>query len=227
MPAPAAPSGLSATARSLRQVDLAWTDNATNESGFRIERKLGAGGAYAEIARVGADASRYSDTSLAAGTLYFYRVRATQWPAATDSAYLVEATATTWTAQQWRTNYFSAAELANPAISGDAADPDGDGVCNLQEMLCGTSPRDATDYLGASSLTRTLDGSQAILVWHTAAGIMCQAQYSTNLVNWMTADAAFTPDSSSSSWADDGSSTGTVPSAAARRFYRVVTVSGP
>lgn len=35
---PSAPSGLSAQAVSDNQVDLTWTDNASNESGFRIER---------------------------------------------------------------------------------------------------------------------------------------------------------------------------------------------
>ena len=39
--APAAPTNLSATAVSSSQINLAWTDNASNESGFRIERVSG------------------------------------------------------------------------------------------------------------------------------------------------------------------------------------------
>src|SRR5467141_162148 len=42
----------------------------------------------------------------------------------------------------WKTRYFTSVELANPAISGDAADPDEDGETNLQEYLSGTDPRD-------------------------------------------------------------------------------------
>jgi len=36
--APAAPTGLSATAVSQSQINLAWTDASNNETGFRIER---------------------------------------------------------------------------------------------------------------------------------------------------------------------------------------------
>ncbi|MFO1498685.1 MAG: serine hydrolase [Verrucomicrobiota bacterium] len=40
----------------------------------------------------------------------------------------------------WRTKYFSASELADSSISGDHADPDGDGLANLLEYSCGTDP---------------------------------------------------------------------------------------
>ncbi len=93
--APAAPSGLSATSISSTQINLSWTDNATNETGFKIERKTGSGGTYAQIATTGADVTTYSDTGLTEGTTYFYRVRATN--AVGDSAYSVEASATTGT----------------------------------------------------------------------------------------------------------------------------------
>ncbi len=91
--APAAPSGLAATAVSSSQINLSWTDNATNETGFKIERKTGAGGTYAEIATVGAGITTYSDTGLTEETTYFYRVRATN--AVGDSAYSNESSATT------------------------------------------------------------------------------------------------------------------------------------
>ena len=92
---PAAPSALAATAISTTQVNLSWADNASNETGFKIERKTGSGGSYGEIATVGANVSTYSDTGLAEGTNYFYRVRATN--AVGDSAYSNEANATTFT----------------------------------------------------------------------------------------------------------------------------------
>ena len=92
---PAAPSGLTATAASTTQINLTWTDNSSNETGFKIERKTGAGGTYAQIATVGASVTTYSNTGLAIGTNYFYRVRATN--AAGDSAYSNEASATTLT----------------------------------------------------------------------------------------------------------------------------------
>lgn len=90
---PAAPSALSATAQSSTQIRLAWTDNANNETGFKIERKTGAGGTYAEIATVGANVTVYTNTGLSASTTYFYRVRANNLGG--DSAFSSEASATT------------------------------------------------------------------------------------------------------------------------------------
>jgi hypothetical protein len=91
---PAAPSALTATAVSTSQINLAWTDNSSNETGFKIERKTGAGGTYAEIATVGANITSYNNTSLSSNTQYYYRVRATN--ASGDSAYTAEANATTF-----------------------------------------------------------------------------------------------------------------------------------
>ena len=93
---PAAPSGLSAVAISSSQINLSWTDNANNESGFKIERKTGAGGTYGQIATVGPSITSYPNTGLSAGTTYYYRVRANN--AAGDSAYSGEANATTLSA---------------------------------------------------------------------------------------------------------------------------------
>jgi hypothetical protein len=92
---PGAPSGLTATSVATDQINLTWTDNATNETGFKIERKTGAGGTYAQIATIGASITTYSNTDLTPGTSYFYRVRATN--AGGDSAYSNEASATTLT----------------------------------------------------------------------------------------------------------------------------------
>jgi hypothetical protein len=90
---PAAPTNLAASAASATQVNLTWTDNANNETGFKVERKTGANGTYAQIATPGVNATSYSDTTVAAGTQYTYRVRASN--AAGDSAFSNEASATT------------------------------------------------------------------------------------------------------------------------------------
>jgi len=91
---PAAPSNLSATAVSASQINLSWTDNANDEDGFKIERKTGAAGTYAEIASLGANAISHSDNNgLLAGTNYVYRVRA--YSTGGNSAYSNEANATT------------------------------------------------------------------------------------------------------------------------------------
>jgi hypothetical protein len=78
---------------STSQINLAWTDNASDETGFKIERKTGAAGTYAEIATVGANVTSYSSTGLVVNTTYFYRVRA--FNTGGNSAYSNEANATT------------------------------------------------------------------------------------------------------------------------------------
>src|SRR5439155_1510981 len=94
-PAPRAPpTHPAATAVSSRQIDLAWTDNATNEDGFRIERCQGVGcTTFTEITTVGANVTTYQNTALTLDISYSYRVRA--YNAAGTSSYSNTATATT------------------------------------------------------------------------------------------------------------------------------------
>ncbi len=47
----------------------------------------------------------------------------------------------------WKQRYFTEAEIANPAIGGDNADPDQDGASNLQEYGAGTDPRNSKSFL--------------------------------------------------------------------------------
>jgi hypothetical protein len=90
--APAAPSGLTATATSSTLIQLAWSDNSGNESGFRIERAVNGGG-FATLASTAAGATSYSNSGLTGGTAYTYRVRA--FNAAGESDPTVDAGATT------------------------------------------------------------------------------------------------------------------------------------
>src|SRR5262249_14438527 len=72
-----------------------WTDNSNNETGFKIQRKQGAAGTYTTIKTTAANVTSYTDkdTALRDGTLYYYRIAATN--AAGDSAYSNEASGTT------------------------------------------------------------------------------------------------------------------------------------
>ena len=70
-----APSGLSAAAVSSSQVDLAWTDNSSNETSFVVERDTSASFASPTAFTVAANATTYTDTSVAASTTYYYRVK--------------------------------------------------------------------------------------------------------------------------------------------------------
>ena len=72
---PAAPTQLSAAAVSEFQVNLSWTDNSSNELGFKIERSLD-GTNYVQIAQVLPNTTVYRDLNRFPDTKYFYRARA-------------------------------------------------------------------------------------------------------------------------------------------------------
>jgi titin len=91
-PAPAAPSNLAATAVSSSRINLAWTDNATNETGFWVERSTN-GTSFSAIAIVGANSTSFAITNLPASTTYWFRVRA--WDGTNFSGYSNTAQATT------------------------------------------------------------------------------------------------------------------------------------
>jgi len=57
-------------------VSLAWTDNSTDETGFKVLRKDTLTGSFSTVTTTAADATSYSDTVTAAGT-YKYRVSTT------------------------------------------------------------------------------------------------------------------------------------------------------
>jgi hypothetical protein len=92
-PSPAAPSNLTATAVSSSQINLSWTDNSNNETGFMIERCAGTTCSYFSV---GSNVTSYSDTGLTANTSFSYRVNASN--SGGDSTYSNSATATTLTA---------------------------------------------------------------------------------------------------------------------------------
>jgi chitodextrinase len=91
---PAAPTGLTATAVSSSQVNLSWTDNASNETGYTVQRCTGASCTnFAPIASLAANTTSYQNTGLAASTTYRYRVFASS--SAGNSGYSSIASATT------------------------------------------------------------------------------------------------------------------------------------
>lgn len=77
IPTPVAPSLVATAVTDDTRIDLLWTDNTTDETGFKIERCIGVGcTSFAEIATVGANVTTYQDTGLSNSTTYRYRVKA-------------------------------------------------------------------------------------------------------------------------------------------------------
>ena len=87
--APPAPTGLTATVASAKQIDLQWND-VTGEDGYKIERKT-SGTDWVQIAAVGSNVTSKLDKGLSPGT-YTYRVRA--FNSAGNSPYSNEASVT-------------------------------------------------------------------------------------------------------------------------------------
>jgi fibronectin type 3 domain-containing protein len=100
---PARPTNLSGQVINLNNansVTLTWTDASSDETGFRVERKLGSG-SFASIGTPGANSTSFNDPGpLTAGSTYTYRVFATKTNAP-DSLQSNEVQATpstlTWT----------------------------------------------------------------------------------------------------------------------------------
>lgn len=78
--APAAPTGLTATVNGgspTDTIDLAWTDNATTEENYEVQRKKGVGGSWVSVvSNLAVNTTSYQDTGLDGNTTYYYRVRA-------------------------------------------------------------------------------------------------------------------------------------------------------
>ena len=90
--APAAPTGLAVADTTYKTVTIAWTDNANNETGYVVERKIGAN-PFVQIALASFNATNYTDAGLDYDTTYTYRVAATN--SLGLSAYTAEVDATT------------------------------------------------------------------------------------------------------------------------------------
>lgn len=73
---PIAPTNLIATAAGASTINLIWTDNASNETSFVLQRSLSGSSGFATIATIAANTISYSNTGLNGSTTYFYRVHA-------------------------------------------------------------------------------------------------------------------------------------------------------
>jgi titin len=98
VPVPAAPTNLVAAAESWSVVKLTWTDNATNEGAYLLERAVGVGAFAPAGPELSAGTTEWRDTGAAGSTSYRYRVKARN--AGGDSGWSNEASVTTPSAVQ-------------------------------------------------------------------------------------------------------------------------------
>jgi len=120
-----------------------------------------------------------------------YIIAARAWDSAGNHStftHVVTAVAPPHPVDIWRASHFDAAQLADAAISGDTADPDGDGLPNLLEYALGTAPLVATHEVPLA-LDRTSSPPHALsLTFHriASAGIRYEVEASSDLSGWTT-----------------------------------------
>jgi hypothetical protein len=179
--APAAPTGLTATTVATNQINLAWIDQATNETGYVVNRSLDSTN-WTFVTLTAVNATNYSNTGLTTNTLYYYRVAASN--AAGISAYCF-ASARTWSVYEaWRQRQFGGTSLTNSAISGATADPDHDGLNNEQEYWAGTEPTNASSCLAIIAPTNNpvVAGGGFVVSWQSVTGKTYSVLAATNLL---------------------------------------------
>jgi len=71
-----APTNLKYEVLSDTKITLTWKDNSNDETGFIVERKIGADGTWTEISTLKANTTSYTLSGLNAYTQYFFRIKA-------------------------------------------------------------------------------------------------------------------------------------------------------
>lgn len=187
---PAAPAGLTATAISSSQIQLGWADQSDNEITFTVERRVGAGD-FVEIASLSPGTTSYSDSGLASGTTYTYRIRAVN---GAGSSLSNEASATTPSGAGGMTfaSWMSSQSGTN-GQNGPLDNPTGDGVKNLMKyalQIPAGQPADPSKLPVVTvdenqhlsiSFRRMVGGSGSPVSGYTVNGITYTVQLSNDL----------------------------------------------
>ena len=173
---PVPPTNLIGTAASPTQINLSWTDNSTNETGFKIQRRTGSE-SYAIVGNANTDILTFSDTGLTPSTTYVYRVYA--YNAAGDSpTYSNEVTVTTTAIISLPTLTTTAASsIANTtAVSGGTISSDGGAAITVRGVCWSTSPNPTialttktTDGAGIGVFTSSITGLTAGTTYYVRA----------------------------------------------------------
>jgi len=168
-PPPADPTNLVATAVSGSQIDLAWDDNATDETGYRVERSPNGSTNWSQIATLGVDANSYSNTGLSDGTTYYYRTYA--FHATGQSGYSNVADATT-SILEFVDHVASSFSLGSGTESGGytATHSNGGGSQTIMEQESNGKPSSRTSLMQATWQFPVRNGFPATLfinAWHT------------------------------------------------------------
>lgn len=116
---PAAPTSLSAVAAA-GAINLSWTDNASDETGFHCERSVDNVNFFS-IATLGANAASHADAAVESGRTYYYRVRAVAGLATSAYSNVASATAATGSVAGSSPSSWSSAEIGAVGAAGSSS----------------------------------------------------------------------------------------------------------
>jgi|GEM_PF-5787694 len=111
----------------------------------------------------------------------------------------------------------------NPFVNDALLDPDNDGLCNLDEYLCGTDPQQSASTLGLEAMQN--NDTDVCLQWASSPGQIYRVAWSRALGGgWSnTLDGALCATGTVTTWHDAGPPrTPTHPRTETNRFYRVL-----
>ena len=168
--APAAPGSIQATASGYDRITLTWIDNATTESGFRIERKS-VGGSYTQIGSTGSNTTGFVNSGLVSSSSYTYRIVA--WNCVGASAYSNEATAVTAAGPARELKVHWKFDETTGSTAADATGNGNTGTLHNMENSDWTSGKSGNallfdgidEYVDNSSLGSAFDGDASVVLW--------------------------------------------------------------
>ena len=125
---------------------------------------------------------------------------------------------------EWQRAHFTAAELANTAISGDLADPDADGLGNFAEFATASDPRNSASGRDAVIAQKQPDSHILVTIRRAAIpGIIVTFQTAPDLTTWTDATASMTLQTSintQTGWLTETYRT-TAPATSGAAFWRI------
>ena len=172
VPAPNAPSNLTGSVVA-GQIALNWTDNSTNETGFKIERRTGTGN-YAQIGSVSSNILNYTDATASIGVSFTYRVYSFN-ATGNSTNYSNEFTLSVVGNPTLTTTAITAITL-NSAISGGIITSDGGGQITTRGLVWSTLPNPtialttkSVDGTGTGSFTSNLSNLNPSTTYYVRA----------------------------------------------------------
>lgn len=148
---PVNPSNLTA-APSGNAIALSWVDAATDETGYRIERKQD-DGSFLPLTTLPANTNAFLDVSVQPGQTYVYHVIAVNDGGESGASNDAQVVATA-----------APPPTVNPALPPGGLDSDSDGLSDVEEPLYGTDPHNPD-----SDSDGFLDGNEVYHLYNPAA----------------------------------------------------------